>query len=351
MNTNLQQIADMVGVSVMTVSRALANKSGVAAGTRQRVLEAADQLGYFRRNGERRTEGVWRIGVLTNGLNNPYAISVLSGITDAAQAAGCDLEVHVPHDISADPLALIMEFSRQEVDALIYLYGTKVENEEYLVQSAARGFPCVLVNQIPASPQVLHVATTDYQGGFDATKYLLQLGHQRIALITGPSSQESALERLRGYKDALAQAARPLDEQLIIPGDFSNASGERAMVQILELPQRPSAVFASNDIMACGALHVCERAGVRIPADISLIGFDDTADASHSSPPLTTIKQPLYEIGLTAVRLATNFLRSDRSVNSVILKTSLIMRSSCLPYVSPPAAAPDMKGGVLYLTP
>lgn len=351
MNTNLQQIAEMAGVSVMTVSRALANKSGVAAGTRQRVLEVADQLGYFRRNGERRTESVWRIGVLTNGLNNPYAISVLSGITDAAQAAGCDLEVHLPHDISADPVSLIMESSRHELDALIYLYGTKVENEEYLIQLAGRDFPCVLVNQTPASPQVLHVATTDYQGGFDATKYLLQLGHQRIALISGPESQESGQERRRGYQDALTLAGYPVDPRLILPGDFSGASGERAMVQILNLAERPSAIFASNDMMAFGALRVCERGGIRVPEDISLIGFDDTSDASHSTPPLTTIKQPLYEIGLTAVRLATNFLRGDRSVNSVILKTSLILRSSCLPHTSPAAVAPDWKGGALQLTP
>lgn len=347
MSTNLQQIADMVGVSVMTVSRALANKAGVSPSTRQRVLEAADQLGYFRREAERRSEGVWRIGVLTNGLNNPYAIAVLGGITDAAQGAGCDLEVHLPHDIGADPVGLIMELTRQDIDALIYLYGTKVENEAYLVQLAERGFPCVLINQTPASPQILHVATTDYQGGFDATKYLLQLGHQRIALITGPASQESAMARLHGYRDALAQAGLAVEERLIVSGDFSGASGERAMVEILEMAERPTAVFASNDIMAFGALRVCKRAGVSVPAEISLIGFDDTSEASHASPPLTTIKQPLYEIGMTAVRLATNFLRKDRSVNSVALKTSLIMRSSCLPCPFSPASQASAKGGVL----
>lgn len=347
MSTNLQQIADMVGVSVMTVSRALANKAGVSPSTRQRILEAADQLGYFRREPERRSKGVWRIGVLTNGLNNPYAISVLSGITDAVRGAGCDLEVHLPHDIGADPVGLIMELTRQDIDALIYLYGTKVENEAYLVQLAERGFPCVLVNQTPASPQILHVATTDYQGGFDATKYLLQLGHQRIALITGPASQESAVARLHGYRDALAQAGLPVDERMIVAGDFSGASGERAMVEILEMTARPTAVFASNDIMAFGALRVCKRAGVNVPAEISLIGFDDSPEASHASPPLTTIKQPLYEIGTTAVRLATNFLRGDRSVNSVVLKTSLILRSSCLPCLSSPASQASAKGGVL----
>lgn len=350
MSTNLQQIADMAGVSVMTVSRALANKSGVSPHTRQRVLEVADQLGYFKRSPKRRNAGIWRIGVLTNGLNNPYAISVLDGITDAVQSVGCDLEVLLPYDKSSDPMELIMEFSRRDIDALIYLYGTKVANEEYLIQLAERDFPCVLVNQLPASPQVLHVATTDYRGGFDATKYLLQLGHQRIALISGPESQESALERRRGYQDALASVGRPLDPDLIIPGDFTGASGERAMMQILRLAERPSAVFASNDIMAFGALRVCEHTGVHIPEDLSLIGFDDTQQASHSTPPLTSIKQPLYEIGLTAVRLATNFLRGDRSLNSVILQTSLILRSTCLPYVSPAAAAPKWKGGALQLT-
>lgn len=347
MSTNLQQIADTVGVSVMTVSRALANKAGVSPSTRQRVLEAADQLGYFRRDPERRSEGAWRIGVLTNGLNNPYAISVLGGITDAAQGAGCDLVVHLPHDIGADPVGLIMELTRQDIDGLIYLYGTKVENEAYLVQLAERGFPCVLVNQTPASPQILHVATTDYQGGFDATKYLVQLGHHRIALIAGPATQESAVERLHGYRDALAQAGLPVEESLIVSGDFSGASGERAMMEILEMAERPTAIFASNDIMAFGALRVCKRAGISVPDEISLVGFDDTAEAHHASPPLTTIKQPLYEIGMTAVRLATNFLRGDRSVNSIILKTSLILRSSCLSCLSSPVSQAPARGGVL----
>jgi LacI family transcriptional regulator len=203
---------------------------------------------------------------------------------------------------------------------------------EYLNALQQRNYPYVLVDQADATGKSSVIDSTNWQGAYDAARYLIESGHRRIGFITGLMEIQSAVDRLEGFKSALADHNIPFLEELVVAGDYWHPGGYAATQRLLDLPQIPTAIFASNDLEAIGATEAIRERGLRIPDDISIIGFDDIPQASIVYPKLTTVRQPLDQMGRLAARLLLEQIENpDRPPRRITLATQLIIRDSCRP--------------------
>jgi DNA-binding LacI/PurR family transcriptional regulator len=190
--------------------------------------------------------------------------------------------------------------------------------------------PFVLIDAYPGGSTAPCVRASNWQGGREATRYLASLGHRRIGLVGGIRGYQITEQREHGYRSALVEAGLPYQPDLVVDGDFTQASGYRAGAQLLAMEDRPSAIFACSDLMAFGVMQAAYVSGLRVPEDLSVVGFDDVASSATAYPPLTTVRQPLYEMGRMAAQMVVA-LANDREVVSpqIELSTQLIVRSSC----------------------
>jgi LacI family transcriptional regulator len=188
--------------------------------------------------------------------------------------------------------------------------------------------PLVLIGRHPYFDNVAWVDVENREGAHDAVSHLISLGHRRIGLINGQLQMEAALARRDGYKQALLEHGILIDPELMVEGFYSQSAAYQATQTLLDLPQPPTAIFAASDTMAVGALNAARDRGLRIPDEVAVVGYDDLAFASHSTPPLTTVRQPVEEMSEQAVRLLIDQIRGDSSPRSVRLTASLIIRES-----------------------
>jgi len=323
-----KDIAREVGVSVMTVSRALGNRPGVSAEKRSEILQAARRLRYSISGPQATTSA---IGVLVDNLESEYISEIIYGIYDILMAASHALQLYAPVDMIANPEKNVLETCQHSMVGLVIASAVSFNNEGVLSSLLQHNFPLVLVDQVPKDLQIPYVTVSNYQGAFDATHYLIQLGHRLIGFIKGPPIFEDSFTRFNGYRDALIQAGIPLDERLIVNGDYTLASGRRAGQEFLAMDNPPTAIFASNDNMALGLLETWRAAGKCIPDELSIIGFDDIRSAAFSTPALTTVRTPLREMGHTAARILLRMVHNKSGAHNAELKTSLVMRQSCVP--------------------
>jgi LacI family transcriptional regulator len=329
----LSDIAEQVGVSVMTVSRALADRPGVAIETKQRILDAARRLGYIQvasvRNGLHSSTNI--IGVLVNNVGSEYIAEIIDGIGSTLDVASYDMVIYSPHRMRRAPDDYVLEVSQKQVDGLIIAAANILHDLDYLRQISQQQFPIVMIDQRVANEVVPFVTATNWQGAFDAMRYLIQLGHQRIGFISGAMNESPSSERLAGYRDALAQFGIAYDEALLRYGDFSRQSGYMHAQALLRLDPAPTAIFASNDPMAFGVMEAVKQHGKRVPEDVSVIGFDDIPSSAHAIPALTTVRQPLREMGRVGAQILLDMLRGNVRTPMMELRTSLILRDSCMP--------------------
>jgi len=337
-------IAKQAGVSFKTVSRVLNNNQNVAPELRERVLKAAAALDYRPNLAARSLAGPrsYTIALLMPILNvemqsddDWYLPAFLSDLQFAAllacQRAGYRLTVELCSAApGAPPIALPPGINRSHIDGIIMIppLCDRIEMVEALQASA---IPYVLIAPGLGSGDGLSVATDEYGGAAAMTRHLLALGHRRIGFIRGPEGHRAAAARLRAYEDMLAAHDATL-EPMVETGAFDFASGDRAARALLSRPDRPTAIFCANDDMAAGAIGAATRLGIRVPEDLSIAGFDDSAVSRITSPPLTTIRQPLGAMATAAVRMlssdATALPDGDRHV---ILPYRLIERASTCP--------------------
>jgi LacI family transcriptional regulator len=328
-------VARASGVSYSTVSRVLNDFAFVKASTRQKVLSTASELGYVANLQARSLAGGKSnlIGMLAPSLDNGY-INVLSqSIDEALSKAGYDLMVYTTHHKRGKEAQFVNTLTGGLSDGLLLMVPL-IDHEaldiNYLELLRQRQFPYVLIDQIDEGKKSTVVDSTNWRGSYEATRYLLGLGHKTIGFITGIMAIHSARERLAGYKAALQEAGLKIDERLIVEGDFHPTGGYKAAQRLLEQTPRPTAIFASNDLSAFGAMDAVRHAGLDIPKDISVIGFDDIPQASTTYPKLTTVRQPLSEIGQLAVKLLLEQINHPKTKpQQVTLETSLIVRDSC----------------------
>lgn len=334
--TNLAQditifdVAEKAGVSHSTVSRVLNNKNNVSAETRERVLRAMEQLGYVGNIHARSLAGGSSrvIGLLVDHLITGYTDELIRGIDGALEAYDYNLMLYTTHREKTREAVYVTKMAQGLADGLILIVP---RNESaYLETLQQRKFPYVLIDYQGYNRYIPSIITTNKKGGYDATAHLIEAGHRRIGFITGEMAYGCALERLAGYRAALEEHNIPFDPELVSEGNFWQPQGYQCARQLLSLPHPPTAIFASNDVMAFGAMEAARELGLRIPNDLSIIGFDDIPQAAHMHPPLSTVRQPLEEMGRSAVHLLFKYITNPQAeIERVELATRLIIRESC----------------------
>jgi LacI family transcriptional regulator len=322
----IHDIARAANVSPSTVSRVLTGNTPVAAPKRAAVLAAIEALN-FRPNVVARGLARGRsmaIGVLTQSMVSLFYGELAQGIEQGLYGSGYFPVFATGQWRLAQEIESLNLLIERQVDALIVLDG-QLEDERLC--SIARQIPLVAVGRSIAGLEGHCIRVENYQGAYRATRYLIELGHKRIAHITGLPTHLDALERRDGYQQALRDAGLEVDERLIVEGEFSEQSGLVAVEALLARASRFTAVFAANDQMAYGARLAFYRRGLRIPADISLIGFDDLTSSAYVTPPLTTVRHHMVAIGKAAAEGALKLL-SGEAVNFPKVATELVIRES-----------------------
>jgi DNA-binding LacI/PurR family transcriptional regulator len=325
----IAQLAALAGVSTATVSKVVNGRSDVAAATREQIEELIRARGYRRQR--RPAKSAALIDVLFHELRGLYAIEILGGIQEVAREHRLGVVVsemggrHVPgrdwveEVLARRPLGVVSVFSGLETEQSDRLYS--------------RDIPLVLLDPTgDPDPDAPSAGASNWNGGLAAARHLAALGHRRIAVITGPDRMEAARARLDGFRSGLDMAGVPIDPDLVRHGDFEIATGRDLALELLRLEAPPTAIFACNDGMAVGVFHAAANLGLRIPEDLSVVGFDDLPKAKWTVPPLTTIHQPLKEMGAAAARMIVALAAGETLPGQrVELATDLVVRESTAP--------------------
>ncbi len=323
-------VAREAGVSYATVSRVLNNKDHVKPEKRQAVLDAVARLGYVANSQARSLAGGASrvIGLLVQDVGTSYTGEIVRGIDDELSAAGYDLMLYTTHRRKAKESAYVEAVARGLADGLLLILPRNPG--AYLESLRLQNFPYVLIDHQGIGDYARSVGATNWQGAYDATRYLLELGHRRIGFITGAMDLGCSVDRLGGYSAALSDFGVSHDPALISTGDFFRPQGFSGANALLDLPQPPTAIFASNDEMAFGAMEAARVRGLRIPDDISVVGFDDIYQASLVHPALTTVRQPMEQMGRNATRMLLDLIADpEKQMGRVTLPTTLVVRESC----------------------
>lgn len=337
----LYDIAATTGVTAMTVSRVI-NRSGyVSEETRTKVLRAIKDLNY-RQNGlarnlkRQRTE---TIGLVLGDISNPYATELARAVRQFAAAHGYNLFICISEHSADEDIAAFNALTSHSVDGLIVATRSNARGDEHLRGIADASVPVVVIGRDFQHESVDFIAADNLHGGFEATQHLIDLGHERIGFIGAALTAKTKLKRLQGYLNALEQHNLEVDERLItgrgaaeadIPGYSTEEMGYEGMKRLLSLKNRPTAVFARNDFTAIGAMTAVQEAALKIPDDVAIVGFDDIPLAVHTTPPLTTIRQPMRLQGQLAAELLLKRIESDEPPerSERILNCDLIVRQS-----------------------
>jgi len=332
MGYTLEEIARLAGVSRSTVSRVINHHPSVRPEVRERVWRIIREVGYqphaaARNLVTRRSQivGVVIPETLPKVFSDPYFPAVLRGISDALVERGYHLMLSLLSPQQEEDFYQ-RALRGRVVDGIIVL---SAQVTDPLIRRAYQeGLPVVSIGRYPQEPAVSYVDADNVGGGRMATEHLLRLGRRRVATIAGPQTMAPGIDRLEGYRAALQAWGLNPQPEWIVEGDFTEAGGYVAMRRLL--PARPDAVFVASDLMAVGALKALREAGLRVPEDVAIVGYDDVELARFTDPPLTTVRQPIYELGRMAVQLLLRQLEEGmRDPQRVILPTELVIRSSC----------------------
>lgn len=332
-SVTIVDVAKESGVSYSTVSRVLNGFEHVKDTTRERVLEAANRLGYVANLQARSLAGgkTHVIGLVVPGLDNGYIGEIVSGADDELYRSNYNMMLYTTHRFYGKEEAYVKSIYSGLTDGLLLI--VPLTPIRYLESLQNQNFPYVLVDQSDMTGQSNVVDSTNWQGAYDATTYLINLGHRKIAHITGMMDLQSAIDRLEGYKTALEDHDIPINNSYILNGDFYQGLGYERTTELLALDDRPTAIFAANDLTALGIIEAVRHHGLNIPQDMSIIGFDDIPQALITYPKLTTMRQSLKQMGRVAVKLLLEQLENpDKPNRRITLSTELIERETCQEY-------------------
>ncbi|MCA4134277.1 LacI family DNA-binding transcriptional regulator [Arthrobacter sp. M4] len=323
----ISEIAREAGVSVPTVSKVLNGHAHVAAETRQRVEEIIARRGYARRP-TRRSKKAGLIDLVFPGLGSEWAREIIEGVENVAQEAGYGTVVSSLSIDGSRTRAWLSNLAERKSDGLLLAVYDLDPKQIRRIKSL--GMPVVLIDPVgQPGPDLTTIGAANWKGAYSATEYLLSLGHTRIAMIGGREDLQCSSAREDGFLAAHRARGVAVDKSLMVPGDFSTEAGETATEELLALDSRPTAIFAGNDAQAFGAYRSVRKAGLRIPEDISIVGFDDIPAAEWVEPGLTTIRQPVVQMAETAMRTLLRHLDGEENMPERIeLGTELIVRGS-----------------------
>jgi LacI family transcriptional regulator len=322
-------VAARAGVSIATVSKVINGRYGVAAATLARVQAVIDELGYESSIAAQslRSHRTNVIGILVADIE-PFSAELLKGAAQAIRGTGYELVVYSGGGLGGEPAGwerrYLSRVSGTLTDGTILVTPTVVDVE------VEQGAPVVAVDPHTGSSSLPTVASDNLKGAIIATEYLIGLGHRRIGFLAGRPDLESARLREQGFRQALAAAGIALDPEFVRVGGYQFETSEEPARQMLQLAQRPTAIFAANDLSAIRTMEVAGSLGLSVPEDLSVIGFDNVPEAALTSPGLTTIEQPIQTMGFEAVRMLIALI--DQTPSGPLhftLPTSLVVRQSC----------------------
>jgi LacI family transcriptional regulator len=323
----IQDVAKTAGVSVSTVSRVLNGKVDVASETQDRIQSVIDDLGYSTNLAARsmRSQKKNLVGLIMPDIAYPFAIEVMKGVNRAITESEFDLLVYTTGDVRKSGRA-------SHEQKYVSLLTNSISDGVILVAPVAGEFiidaPIVSIDPLASNPNYPSVHATNYQGAMDAMEYLLGLGHKRIGYISGRAGLESSNRRLIGYRASLKKAGITIDEQLIASGDYTTDSGIQCARELLSLENPPTAIFASNDQMAIGVFQVAQKLGLRIPDDLSVVGFDNITESKYMG--LTTVDQFISEMGFVATQMLIKLINGISLEDQTFrMQTQLVLRNSC----------------------
>ncbi len=329
MKPTIKDVARKANVSVATVSRVLNHQSGYSEETKQKVLQAIKEMGYqpnaiARGLINKRTQ---TIGVLFPKLSSMFSSQLLHGIEYTAHERDHSVVVCNTDKNGKRTVKYLQVLREKQVDGIIFT--SEVLTEEYFRVLTAMKIPVVLLSTRSEKYPFPHVKVDDKQAAYDATRYLIQRGHRKIAMISGDQTDPIAGKpRIEGYKEALAAYGIPFQENLLAFGSFGFHSGVMAMEKFLQSKVEFTAVFAASDEMAVGAMSAAFRHGIKVPDQLSVIGYDNLRLAEMTTPPLTTVAQPLFEMGKQAAEMLLQMIETKTEVPGRILPHEIIERQS-----------------------
>ncbi|KAA8821373.1 LacI family DNA-binding transcriptional regulator [Bifidobacterium vespertilionis] len=324
--TRLQDVAKAANVSIATASKVINGRTNVASDTRERVERAVRELGYIKaKSGDDAASGV--IEVVFTALDHFWVTDVLQGISIVTEEQEARLEVSADAaDTSWVERAIVNQF-------LGVIAVMPSPDADLTAKLAARRIPCVLVDPWgnPPAPGVLSVQTDFWSGGLIAVRHLVGMGHRRIATITGQTSEMRANAQLDGFGSGLDEAGIPRDDRMVVRAAASCGRGREAAMTLLTMPEgeRPTAIVAQTDLIAMGVYQAAWELGLRIPDDLSVVGYDDIRPAQYMTPPLTTVARPMNRMGQMAAQMIFDYRLEDEPVDGrMIAPPVLVERSS-----------------------
>ncbi len=351
---SIKDVAQKAGVSTATVSHVINQTRFVREETRQKVLTAIESLNYHPSAIARglATNSTQTIGLIVSDITNPFFTAVARGVEDQFNQHGFHtIFCNTDEDPAREDEYLRLLFAHQIDGLIIAPTGTRSDR---LIRMAEANIPIVLLDRKSPDIKAPFVTADNEDGAYQATKFLLELGHQRIGVLTGLESISTLTDRVNGYKRALQEHELPIDESLIVHADSRSHSNQshhlnentasppksltnlqmtptafQALHKLLDLPNRPTAIFVNNNQMTLGAFYALKERGLHCPEDISLISFDDHDWAPLFSPALTVIRQPTYQLGKTAAELLIKLINQDDFEMPLYLPIQLIVRESC----------------------
>ena len=326
----IASIAAQAAVSVATVSKVLNGRDEVAPATRERVQQLLDDAGYQRR-GRTRAKRVGLVDLVIATLDTPWASELLRGAESEAHQLRTSLILTVTHDRHDQPREWIKTLASRRTDGAVFVVSRV---HQPVVERLHRlSVPLVVVDPVGgSSADIPSIGCTNWAGGFAATEHLLGLGHRRIGMIGGPPEMMCSEERIAGYEAALGRARLPMSRNLVRHGDFYMGGGRKAAAALLGMQEPPTAIFAGSDEQARGVYDEAQARGLRIPGDLSVVGFDDVEVCEWMSPRLTTVRQPLAQMAALAIRtVLQDPPASDEAPTRIELATTLVVRDSTAP--------------------
>jgi DNA-binding LacI/PurR family transcriptional regulator len=333
----MRQIAERAGVSLGTVSHVINNTAKVREKLRQRVLEAIHGLGYQPSQlarGLRRNQTDMLVMIIPD-VTNPFFPAVVRGVEDIAYKSSFRLVLCNTDNDARKEISYLSEMRSYRPAGWLLIPAVDSQIADHFRSSGAEA-PVVCLDRQPEGWNGDLVLVANEAGAYSATRHLLRMGHRQLAVITGPLHLGNAVERLQGFKRALAEAEVPIEPDYVQEAGFERNSGYQAARRLLRMLPRPTAIFACNDLMALGVLLAARELGLRIPEDLSIVGFDNLDFAEFTAPALTTVHQPGYQLGTTAARLLLERIEGlSQPPQQIVLPTELKIRHSAAP---PPGA-------------
>jgi LacI family transcriptional regulator len=325
-------VAKEAGVSFGTVSRVLNDDKHVRPETRERVLKAISRLGFVANRHARILAGgkTGTIGVLVPDLGTEYIGEIMRGVDSEIGLAGREILLYTTHRDAAKEAACVSTCLTGMTDGMLLVLPRNPA--DFVGKLIKRKYPFVFIDHQGTGKGCAAVGSANWQGGYKTTEYLIGLGHRRIGFITGWMDLDAAQNRLQGHQAALRMHHIAEDPDLIFEGTFNQADGYIGGQHLLGLPKPPTAVFASNDVMAMGVMDAAREKGLRVPEDLSVAGFDDIHQAAEVHPALTTVRQPLEKMGRVASQMLLEMLSNPAArTDRIELPTELVIRESCGP--------------------